>query len=349
MKCADIGADQNAPHWGRMPSLISMNVTDSASPCRSAPMKTPSLSRTSTSSRVPERCMPMTTIGLACRSRAFIGPRSSSDHPERERQARELVERVLRMISGVEVLGRENHEASRNHVDGADVLPPLVRPARPVIEPGLGDARIFPNRPDVRLVEHQRARFPEAAERPTAGALLGTGPVDDAGEGPAHVRHVAVPNGTSRALLADLLEPVDVHARVRRPRLDGVDLANDLLRGRDHAGRIAYRKAQTAIVVVDEVSPALLVLPVRRGRAADDVPRLLRMLQKAVDHDRRDRVLYRLETELQIGADLEDLVEQERLSVCDAGARSGSDRCRTLTLRIHGRSRRPIAGRRSEP
>src|SRR5690606_20385547 len=156
-----------------------MNVTDSASPCRSAPMNTPSLSRMSTSSRVPERCMPMTTIGLACRTRVSIRARSSSDHPEREGQARKLVERVLRVISGVKILGRKDHHASRHHLDGADVLPPLFGPAGPVVEPGLGEARIFPNRPDVRFVDHERARFLEAEEGRAARALLGSIQIDD--------------------------------------------------------------------------------------------------------------------------------------------------------------------------
>ena len=94
-----------------------------------------------------------------------------------------------------------------------------------------------------------------------------------------------------------------------------IDLANDLLRGGDHAVRIADRKTQPAIVVVDEILAAFLVLPVRRGRAADDVPRLLRMLQEIVDDDRRDLVADRLQFELEIRANLEDLVEQERLRV----------------------------------
>ena len=94
-----------------------------------------------------------------------------------------------------------------------------------------------------------------------------------------------------------------------------IHLANDLLRGSNHAVRIADRETQPAIVVVDEILPAFLVLPIRCRRAADDVPSFLRMLQEIVDHDRRDRVLDRLQLELEIRANLEQLVEQERLRV----------------------------------
>src|SRR6185295_16011165 len=229
----------------------------------------------------------------------------SADHPKRERESRKLAEGILRMPGGVKVLRRKNQQAPGRHVDRSDEIPPGAGRGTPIVEPRLRDPRVFANRTRVRFVEHERARFLEAEERGAAGAFLSPVQVDDASEGPAHVLcDVVVGNGEIGAFLAYLHEPVDVHARVRGPRFELVDLVDYLLRGGNHAVRRPDRKAQPAIVVVDEISAALLVLPVRGGRAPDQVPDFLRILQEIVDHDRRDRILYTLQINLEIRADI---------------------------------------------
>src|SRR6185503_21345992 len=84
-----------------------------------------------------------------------------------------------------------------------------------------------------------------------------------------------------------------------------------------------------------EILSALLVLPVRRGRAAYHVPCLRRILQKMVDDYRRNRVLYRLQADLEIGADVEKLVEQEWLRIGAPRSMRRRARHRMCALRFH--------------
>ena len=67
----------------------------------------------------------------ACLSQPWVHAARApvKDHPKRERQSRKLVERVLRVIGGMKVLGRKDQQAPRHHVDRSDAFPPLIGPA----------------------------------------------------------------------------------------------------------------------------------------------------------------------------------------------------------------------------
>src|SRR6185503_16197547 len=144
---------------------------------------------------------------------------------------RKLIERVLRVIRRMKVLGRKDQQAARNYVDGADAFPGLVGLGWPVVAPCFSKPRVLTNCLDILLLEHERARFLEAKKGRAARAFVAAVQVDDASERPARlVRHVVVRNRRIGALLADLLEPADVDARLRRPRVDLIDLPDDLLR-----------------------------------------------------------------------------------------------------------------------
>ena len=95
----------------------------------------------------------------ACLSQPWVHVRDArqADHPKRERQARKVVEGVLRVIGGMKVLRRKNQQAPRHHVDRSDGFPPLGGPASPIVQPRLRDTGIVLNRAGVRLIEHERA------------------------------------------------------------------------------------------------------------------------------------------------------------------------------------------------
>src|SRR6266568_1642422 len=237
---------------------------------------------------------------------------TSTYHPESKRQPGKVEKRVLRMISGVKVLGGENQQPSRNHVDQPGRFPELAGVVQPVVAPVFDYAGVLPRRLRVRFVDHQRVRFPEAEERRAARALVGTVQIDDTGERAPDVSgNVVMRKSEITAFLVDLHEPVDVDGRILRLRRGRVDRLNGLRRDGDHAVGKPHRETKPAIVVIDEVASPFHMLPVRCGSGADDRPCLGGMFEEIVDDDRRNRRQGVLDGE--IGVDVEQLVEEEWL------------------------------------